>query len=82
MKIQSSRLKVFLSELSKVTLISVIVGAMFMLYLLTVGVPSTQARNLYLEAMTTKNIVVKKSLLEASLQTWYDPEVAAELTKL
>jgi hypothetical protein len=69
-------------DVAKMILASLAVAGLFLIYLFSVGVPTTSARNLYNQAMLTANTHEKKRLLERSQEIWYTDYVATELAEV
>lgn len=72
--------KPWVKDFLRMLLASATVAGLFLIYLFVVGVPSTNARNFYNQALLTSNIHQKQRLLQESINTWYSVDTDKELT--
>lgn len=75
----SMKHKELIIDFSKMIAVSVLVTIIFIIFLFALGIPSTQARNLYNNAMNTQNLIERERLLQESLDIFHQSYVEEEL---
>lgn len=82
---QNATTKLPLKKLSKFITITTVTTGIFLLYLMLIGVPKTQARNLYNDAqleLGSGQISAARNLLEQAYKTWPEAYIQEALENL